>query len=130
MYAGRITAGGVVLDAPAVNGGARVITSATAFALQPVAVVNSGLYFVEPDAYTFGRLYWARLESEPAPHATSLIDLHQSVTLPLTLTASARNTYYLYSRGEDDPSLMAPRLFLRTLASPDPQTPVRRHATR
>jgi hypothetical protein len=68
-FAGRVTAGGVVLDTPAVNGGA------------------------------------------------------------LTLAASARNTYFLYSAGEDDEKLMASRLFLRTLASPDPQPgPVRRHA--
>lgn len=131
MYAGRITAGGVVLDAPAVNGGRNVMTSETSFALQTVAVVNSGLYFVEPDAYTFGRLYWTRIEPEPTPHVTSLINLHQSVTLPLTLTASARNTYFLYSSGEADGTLMAPRLFLRTLASPDPQpTPIRKHVAR
>lgn len=131
MFAGRITAGGVVLDTPAVNGGKLVMTSETSFALQPVAVVNSGLYFVEPDNYTSGRLYWTRIDPEPAPHVTSLVDLHQSVTLPVTLTASARNTYLVYSRGEDDATLMAPRLFLRTLASPDPQTsPVRRRAAR
>jgi hypothetical protein len=131
MFAGRITAAGVVLDAPAVNGGRRVMTSETSFALQPVAVAGSGLYFVEPDDYRSGRLYWTRIEPEPVPHVTSLINLHQSLTLPLTLTASARNTYIVYSRGEDDATLMAPRLFLRTLASPDPQTsPVRRHAAR
>jgi len=133
MFAGRITATGVVLDTPAVNGGRHIITSETSFALQPVAVVNSGLYFVEPDSYANGRLYWTRIEPEPAPHATSLIDLHQSVSLsaPLTLTASARNTYLVYSRGDDDATLMAPRLFLRTLASPDPQSsPGRRHAAR
>ncbi len=128
MFAGRITAGGVVLDTPS---GRRVMTSETSFSLQPVAVVNRGLYFVEPDTSTSGRLYWTRIDPEPAPHVTSLINLHQSLTLPLTLTASARNTYVVYSRGEDDEELMAPRLFLRTLASPDPQpgTP-RRRSTR
>jgi len=131
MFAGRVTAAGVVLDTPAVNGGRRVMTSETSFALQPAAVVNSGLYFVEPDDYTSGRLYWTRIEPEPAPHVTSLVNLHESVTLPVTLTASRRNTYLVYSRGEDDATLMAPRLFLRTLASPDPQpSPIRRHATR
>jgi hypothetical protein len=128
MFAGRITAGGVVLDTPS---GRRVMTSETSFSLQPVAVVNRGLYFVEPDTSSIGRLYWTRIEPEPAPHVTSLVNLHQSLTLPLTLTASARNTYLVYSRGEDDEKLMAPRLFLRTLASPDPQpgTP-RRRSTR
>ncbi len=128
MFAGRITAGGVILDTPS---GRPVMTSETSFALQPVAVVGSGLYFVEPDDDTSGRLYWTRINPEPAPHVTSLINLHQSLTLPLTLTASARNTYVVYSRGEDDQELMAPRLFLRTLASPDPQpgTP-RRRSTR
>lgn len=131
MFAGRITASGVVLDTPAINGGKRVMTSETSFALQPVAVVKSGLYFIEPDSYTAGRLYWTRIEPEPAPHVTSLIDLHESVTLPVTLTASARNTYLVYSRGDDDATLMAPRLFLRTLASPDPQTsPPRKRAAR
>jgi hypothetical protein len=131
MYAGRITAGGVVLDTPAVNGGRRVMTSETSFALQPVAVVYSGLYFVEPDNYTSGRLYWTRIVPEPIPQVTSLVNLHQSVRLPVTLTASARNTYLLYSQGADDEKLMAPRLFLRTLASPDPQpTPIRKHAAR
>jgi hypothetical protein len=131
MFAGRITEAGVVLDAPAVNGGAKIMTSGTSFALQPVSVVNRGLYFVEPDNYTGGRLYWTLIESEPVPHVTSLINLHQTVTLPLTLTASARNTYFLYSAGEVDEKLMAPRLFVRTLASPDPQpSPVRRHAAR
>jgi hypothetical protein len=131
MFAGRITESGVVLDAPALNGGTKVMISETAFALLPEAVVYAGLYFVEPDNYTSGRLYWTRIEPEPKPHATSLINLHQSVTFPLTLTASARNTYFLYSQGENDPALMAPRLFLRTLASPDPQpgTP-RRHSAR
>jgi hypothetical protein len=121
MFAGRITEAGVVLDTPALNGGAKIMTSETSFALQPVAVVHSGLYFVEPDDYTNGRLYWTRIEPEPKPHVTSLINLHQSVSLPLTMTASSRNAYLLYSGGEDDPQLMAPRLFLRTLASPDPQ---------
>lgn len=129
-FAGRVTAGGVVLDTPAVNGGVRVMTSETSFALQPVTVVNSGFYFVEPDNATTGRLYWTRIEPEPKPHVSSIINLHQSVTLPLTLGASARNTYLLYSAGENDETLMAPRLFLRTLASPDPQPgTVRRHAT-
>jgi len=131
MFAGRITAGGVVLDTPLPNGGVRIMTSETSFALQPVSAVNGGLYFIEPDDATNGRLYWARIEPEPTPHATALVNLHQTVTFPLTLTASARNTYFLYSRGEDDQNLMASRLFLRTLASPDPQTsPVRRHAVR
>jgi hypothetical protein len=131
MFAGRVSAAGVVLDTPAVNGGRRVMTSETSFALQPAAVVNSGLYFAEPDSYTTGRLYWTRIEPEPAPHVTSLVNLHESVTLPVTLTASRRNTYLVYSRGEDDATLMAPRLFLRTLASPDPQTsPLRRRAAR
>jgi len=121
IFAGRITAGGVVLDTPAINGGVRVMTSETSFALQPAAVVNNGLYFVEPDDYTSGRLYWTRIEPEPAPHVTSLVNLYESVTLPVTLTASARNTYLVYTHGEDDATLMAPRLFLRTLASPDPQ---------
>jgi hypothetical protein len=131
MYAGRITAGGVVLDPPAVNGGRGVMTSETSFALRPLAVVNSGLYFAEPDSPTAGRLYWTRIEPEPVPHVTSLINLHQSVTLPLTMTASSRNTYIVYRRGEEDPKLMAPRLFLRTLASPDPQPSLdRKRATR
>jgi hypothetical protein len=128
MFAGRITAGGVLLDAPK---GSRVMTSETSFALQPVGVVNSGLYFVEPDSYTSGRLYWTQIEPEPTPRVTSLVNLHQSVTLPVTLTASARNTYLVYSHGDDDANLMAPRLFLRTLASPNPQTsPARRRAAR
>jgi hypothetical protein len=128
MFAGRITDGGVVLDTP---GGRRVMTSETSFALQPVSVVNRGLYFAEPDSSTTGRLYWTRIEPEPTPRVTSLINLHQSVTLPVAITASARNTYVVYSRGDDDEKLMAPRLFLRTFASPDPQTsPVRRHAAR
>jgi hypothetical protein len=131
MFAGRVTDAGVVLDTPALNGGARVMTSETAFALQPVAVVNSGLYFVEPDSATNGRLYWTRIDPEPTPRVTSLVNLHQGVTFPLTLTASGRNTYFLYSAGDDDQTVMAPRLFLRTFASPDPQmSPVRRHAAR
>jgi len=131
MFAGRVTAAGVVLDTPAVNGGRRVMTSETSFALQPLAVVNGGLYFVEPDTYTSGRLYWTRIEAEPTPHVTSLVNLHESVTLPVTLTASRNNTYLVYSRGEDDATLMAPRLFLRTLASPDPQPSLpRRRAAR
>jgi hypothetical protein len=131
MFAGRITSGGVVLDAAAVNGSRPVMTSQTSFALQPVAAVYSGLYFLEPDDYANGRLYCTQIEPEPAPHATSLIDLHQSVPLSVTLAASARNTYLIYSRGADDDTLMAPRLFLRTLASPDPQSvPGRRHAAR
>lgn len=129
MFAGRITSGGVVLDPPAFDGGVRVMTSETAFPLQPAAVVYNGLYFVQPDSTTSGRLYWTRIEPEPAPHVASLVNLHETVTLPVTLTASARNTYLVYSRGEDDEKLMAPRLFLRSLASPDPQpVPVRRHA--
>jgi hypothetical protein len=138
MFAGRITAAGVLLDPPEINGGRLIMTSGTSFPLQPLAVVNSGLYFMEPDSYTTGRLFWTHIEPEPLPHPTSLIDLHQSVTLPnvyqnatlpVTLTASSRNTYLLYSRGDDDATLMAPRLFLRTLASPDPQpSPTRRHA--
>jgi hypothetical protein len=96
-----------------------------------MAVVNSGLYFVEPDSATNGRLYWTRIDPEPTPRVTSLVNLHQGVTFPLTLTASGRNTYFLYSAGDDDQTLMAPRLFLRTFASPDPQmSPVRRHAAR
>ncbi len=129
MFAGRITAAGVVIDTPKVNGGVVIMKSETAFPLQPVAVVHDGLYFVELDTDTTGRLYWTRIEPEPTPHVTSLVNLHQSVTLPLTLTASARNTYFLYSAGEDDAKVMAPRLFLRTLASPGSQpAPVRRHA--
>jgi hypothetical protein len=131
MYAGRITAGGVVLDTPAVNGGRGVMTSETSFALRPVAVVNRGLYFVEPDTATAGRLYWTHIEAEPTPRATSLINLHQSVSLPLTMTASSRNAYLLYSSGENDPQFMAPRLFLRTIDSPDPQPgSPRRRSTR
>jgi hypothetical protein len=139
MFAGRITAAGVVLDTPAVNGGRRVMTSETSHALQPLAVVNGGLYFIEPDDYTSGRLYWTRIEPEPMPHVASLVNLQQSVTLPyissvtppVSVTASARNTYLVYSRGEDDATLMAPRLFLRTLASPDPQPSLpRRRAAR
>ncbi len=107
------------------------MTSETSFALQPLAIVNSGLYFVEPDSATAGRLYWTHIEPEPTPHVTSLVNLHQNVSLPLTMTASSRNAYLLYSSGEDDPQLMASRLFLRTMASPDPQpgTP-RRRSTR
>jgi hypothetical protein len=130
MFAGRITAGGVVLDAPAVNGGVNIMNSDTAFPLQPVAVVRGGLYLVELDDYTAGRLYWSRIETEPKPRVTSLIDLHEKVTLPLTLTASSRNTYLLYSSGEGDPQLLAPRLFVRTIASPDPAGTPRRRAAR
>lgn len=137
MFAGRMTAAGVVLDTPAVNGGIRVMNSATSFALRPVTVAYSGLYFIEPDNATNGRLYWTRVEPEPAPHVTTIVDLHQSVPMPpgwdqsmirfVPLTASARNTYLVYSRGEDDATLMAPRLFLRTLASPDTQPSLVRH---
>jgi len=136
MLAGRITAAGVALETLA---GRRVMTSETSFALQPVTAVGHGLYFIEPDDAMTGRLYWARIDSEPAPHVTSLVNLHESISIPVgfsesrnvPLTASARNTYLLYSRGEDDATLMAPRLFLRTLASPDPQpSPVRRRAAR
>jgi hypothetical protein len=114
-----------------INGGARVMTSETAFALEPVAVVNSGLYFVEPENYTNGRLYWTRIEPEPTPRVTSLVNLRQTATLPVTLTASARNTYLVYIAGDDDPNVVAPRLFLRTIASSDPQmSPGRKRATR
>jgi hypothetical protein len=131
MFAGRITDAGVVLDPPAINGGHPVMISDTSFALQPLAVVNSGLYFVEPDSATAGDLYWTHIEPEPTPYVTSLINLHQSVSLPLTMTASSRNAYLLYSSGEDDPQLMASRLFLRTIASPDPQPgSPRRRSTR
>ncbi|HEX3579179.1 MAG TPA: hypothetical protein VHY33_11510 [Thermoanaerobaculia bacterium] len=131
MFAGRITEAGVVLDPPQINGGKLIMTSETAFALQPLAVVYGGLYFIEPDSDAAGRLYWTRIDPAPTPRVTSLINLHETVTLPVTITASARNTYAVYSRGEEDATLMAPRLFLRTLASPDPQTsPVRRHAAR
>ncbi|HEV7426683.1 MAG TPA: hypothetical protein VGQ46_09975 [Thermoanaerobaculia bacterium] len=127
MFAGRVSAAGFVLDAPLSN--SLIMQSGTSFPLQPVAVIRNGLYLVELDDATNGRLYWSRIETEPTPRATSLVNLHQTVTMPLTLTASARNTYLVYSRGSDDPNLMAPRLFLRTIASPDPQTsPVRRHA--
>ncbi|MEA2164257.1 MAG: hypothetical protein QOK37_2384 [Thermoanaerobaculia bacterium] len=131
MFAGRITEVGVVLDAPAINGGVGILYSGTKFPLQPVAAVRNGLYLVELDDYTAGRLYWIRYVTEPRPRTTSLVNLHQSVTIPLTMTASSRNAYLLYTSGEDDPTLMAPRIFLRTLASPDPQpSPVRRHAAR
>jgi len=131
MVAGRITASGVVLDGPAINGGRTVMTSETAFALLPVAVAGSGLYFVEPDSDVIGRLYWTRIDPDPSPHVASLVNLHQSVTLPVTLAASARNTYLLFSGGANDPELMAPRLYLRTLTSPDPQRQEsRRHAAR
>ncbi len=141
-FAGRITDSGVVVDTPAINGGRRIMTSATSFPLQPIAVVGNGLYFAELDSQMTGRLYWTRIEAEPSPHTTFLIDLHQSVrfnfnfgsyTPPLegTLTASARNAYLVYSQGEEDETLMAPRLFLRTLASPELQTAsIRRHAAR
>jgi hypothetical protein len=96
-----------------------------------VAVVNDDLYFVEPDTQTTGRLYWTRIELQPKPRVEALINLYEAVTLPLTLTASARNTYFLYSRGEEDGNLLAPRLFLRTLASPDPlPTQDRKHSVR
>ena len=131
MYAGRINSDGVVLDTPAFNGGVPVVTSNTAFPLQPAAVVYNGLYFVEPDTATTGRLFWARIASEPKPRVEALVNLNETVTLPLTLTASARNTYLVYSAGDDDPNVMVPRLFLRTLASPDPQPlPIRRRAVR
>ena len=130
MFAGRITAAGVVIDTPKVNGGVVIMKSETDFPLQPVAVVHDGLYFVELDTSTTGRLYWTRIEPEPTPHVTSLVNMHQSVTLPVTLSASARNTYFLYSRGDDDSNLMASRLFLRTIDSPDqpPDSPRRRSA--
>jgi hypothetical protein len=121
----------VVLDAPAFNGGVPVATSETAFPLQPAAVVYNGLYFVQPDTATTGRLFWTRLASDPKPRVEALVNLHETVTVPMTLTATARNTYFVYSTGDDDPNVMAPRLFLRTLASPDPQpSEVRKRATR
>jgi len=127
MFAGRITSHGVVLDPPAFDGGVRVMTSETAFPLQPVAAVYDGLYFVEPDSATTGRLFWTRIAPEPKPRVEALINLHETVTLPVTLTASARNTYLVYSN--DDDKLVAPRLFLRTLTSPDPlPAQVRKHA--
>ena len=63
----RITAAGVVLDTPAVNGGILIMKSATSFPLQPLAVVRNGLYLIELDNYTTGRLYWTRIEPEPKP---------------------------------------------------------------
>jgi hypothetical protein len=128
MYAGRITSYGVVLDTPAFNGGVAIASSGTAFPLQPVGVAHGGLYFVEPDSDTTGRLFWTRIASDPKPRVEALVDLHENVTLPMTLTASARNTFLVYSRGNDDASLMAPRLFLRTLASPEPLPPRKRAA--
>jgi hypothetical protein len=130
-FAGRVTAGGVVLDPPALNGGMNILRSATAFPLQLVAAVRNGLYLVELDDYVNGRLYWSPIVAEPRPHVASIVNLHQNVTMPVTLAASSRNTYLLYNNGEVDPQLLAPRLFLRTIASPDPQngTP-RRHSTR
>ncbi len=131
MFAVRITASGVVLDPPELNGGVSILKSKTDYELQPVAVVSDGLYFVEPDTPTTGRLYWTRIASQPALRVETIINLHETVSLPLTLTASARNTYFLYSRGEDDETLMAPRLFLGTLAAPDAQpSPGRKRAVR
>jgi len=130
MFAARITASGLVLDAPELNGGVSIMKSQTYYQLQPVAAASDGLYFVEPDTATTGRLYWTRIESELAPRVGTLINLHETVPLPLTLTASASNTYFLYSRGQDDGSLLAPRLFLRTIAAPEAQPPGRTHAVR
>jgi hypothetical protein len=131
MYAGRITAAGTILDPPALNGGLGVITSTSAGSPQPIAAVNAGLYWVELSNSSTGRLYWSRIDPEPRPHVAALVDTQQIVDLPLQLAASARNTYLLSSRGLDDPSLMAPRLFVRTIPSPDPQTSVpRRRAAR
>jgi hypothetical protein len=129
MFAGRITSSGVVLDPPEINGGVSIMTSKTSFPLQPAAVVDNGLYFVEPDTATTGRLDWARIEAEPKPHISRRVNLFEHVTLPVTLTATALNTYVVYGGGELDPNLAAPRLFLRIFASPDAQpSPVRRRA--
>jgi hypothetical protein len=129
MFAGRITPGGVV-DTASV----RVIppggNSFHYFLPRPVGVVYNGFYFIQEDDSAV-RLYWTRIEPEPKPHVSTIFDLNERVTLPVTLTASARNTYVVYTGGEDDTTLMAPRLFLRTLSSPDPQpSPVRRRAAR
>jgi hypothetical protein len=126
MFAGRITSGGVVLDPPAIDGGVSIMTSETSFPLQPVAAVREGLYLVELSDETTGRLYWSHLQADPIPRATSIVDLQQNVTLPLTLAASARNTYLLYSACEENPQLLASRLFVRTIATPDPQPTIPR----
>jgi hypothetical protein len=129
MFAKRVTADGVVIDSPDLNPGISIMTSNTSFPLQPVAVVRGGLYLVEPDNDTAGRLYWSRIETDPSPRVTSLINLHQTIEFPLALTASSRNTYFLISGGADDPQLMASRLFVRTIPSPDP-LPARKRAVR
>lgn len=123
IYAGRITAGGLVLDPPALNGGVSIMkVRSTAFSPQSVAVVRgSGLYLIDRTSNDSGHLYWSRIDSEPSPHVPFIFDMHEDVTLPLPLTASARNTYFIYSSGAGDATLPAHRLYLRTLETPDPK---------
>src|SRR5258707_6113998 len=71
LFAGRITAGGTILDPPAVNGGFGVISTLAPFSPMPIATVRGGLYWVDRSSYTQGRLFWSRIDPEPRPHVSA-----------------------------------------------------------
>jgi len=118
----------VRLDAPGVK--SLLVTRTTP--LRAVAVDRSGLYWSETQPDGSALLHWSGVSARQAPAITSTVDLGGAMPAPVAASSTSSMAAVLFSDGATDPELLAPRLYLRTFASPDPRAALvsRRRATR
>lgn len=118
----------VRLDTPAVKS----LLATRTTSVRTVAVDRSGLYWSETQSDGSALLHWSAVSARQAPAITSTVDLGGAMPMPVAASSTSSMAAVLFSDGATDPELLAPRLYLRVFASPDPRAALasRRRATR
>lgn len=85
-----------------------------------LAVVGNGIYWSNAADATSAQPRWSRLDTRGTPTLAQTVDLGDRMPLPVAATSTATTAFVFYESGDDDPTLLAPRFFVRAFTTPDP----------
>ncbi|HEV2720834.1 MAG TPA: hypothetical protein VG323_12505 [Thermoanaerobaculia bacterium] len=91
--------------------------------LSPVAADRSGLYWSETSADGNVFLHWSSMTAQTTPAMLTTLDLGDAIPAPIAAASTGSLAHVLFTTGTSDPALLAPRIFMRTFATPDPRPP-------
>lgn len=94
--------------------------SGGALGTNPIAIAGNGSYWYDGSDGTTAQPFWSRIDTRTTPALTQSVAIGNPMPLPLAATANSTTAFVFYEGGDDDPALLAPRIYVRAFATPDP----------
>ena len=89
--------------------------------LSLVAADRSGLYWTETLSTGSALLHWSEISAHGDPAMLTTLDLGDAMPAPIAASSTGVFAHVAFTAGTTDPALLAPRIFVRTFATPDPR---------